>query len=408
MTIPGPGRAEEEPGEGFVSPGGKVDPEALRRHADLARAADDDEPVPVVTFVVRRPPGSRLDRYLASRVTFLSRTRLQALIESGAARVNGRGAKSSTTVRPGDVVEVAIPVPEDPEVRPEPIPLDVLFEDEHIIVLNKSADVIVHPARMEHSGTLINALAWHFRHVSAGALSSVGRDMARPGVVHRLDRHTTGCIAFAKTDEAHWKLGRQFEDRLVRKRYLALAHGHVEPDADVVDLPIGPHPSRQKGYREKYVVRHDAPGRPSVTLWFVRERFTLAQPAAAPGRFSLVELDLRTGRTHQIRVHLSHAGYPIVGDEMYGGRAITIEDAGLRAGRPLLHAASLEFAHPVRGGPMSFLAPLPEPFRAALAHLRSRGRSLRASPPGAALDIDALTGAGPPGSPARSAPSAPA
>lgn len=412
------GQDRPHPSDRLILPGGKVDPDALREWYERASGeGSDEEQLGTVRFELQRDVGSRLDRYLTSRVTFMSRTQLQRLIDEGGVTVNGRPGKASTKLRLNDVVEVVIPPPPSSEIQPEQMPLDVMFEDEHLVVLNKRADVIVHPARSELSGTLINALAWHFRNVSGGALSGVGREFARPGVVHRLDRNTTGCIVFAKTDEAHWKLGRQFEMRTVDKRYLALVHGRVEPDGQVINLPIGPHPSREKGYREKYVVRHDDLGKPSVTIARVRERYgengeaaevqngngenaeasegadsacmrgrppggwgevechsPLRRSAAwSPERYTLVELELKTGRTHQIRVHLSHNGWPIVGDDMYGGRGLTDEHGQPLMARQALHAALLSFEHPIHGRPMTFVAPLPGDFRASIDSLRLRG-----------------------------------
>lgn len=351
--------------------GGKVDPEALARLVEGRRAAGADEGVlPRVRFALRRDIRDRLDRYLTSRVPFLSRTRIQRLIEGGAATVNGRPAKASVRLRVGDVVEFVLPEPESTQIRPEPIPLDVLHEDEHLIVVNKRADIIVHPARSVQGGTMINALAWRLAGASGGSLSSVGEEFARPGVVHRLDRDTTGCIVFAKQDEAHWKLGAQFEQRRVEKRYLALVRGAYEPEADAIDLPLGPHPSREKGYREKYVVRHDALGKPSLTIARVIEWHRLHDRAVGDQRFSLLELELRTGRTHQIRVHLSHRGYPIVGDTMYGGRPLDGPSGVVAIERQALHAALLEFTHPITGVRMRFEAPLPADFASAIALVR--------------------------------------
>jgi 23S rRNA pseudouridine1911/1915/1917 synthase len=290
--------------------------------------------------------------------------------------VNGVEARPATKLRKDDAVEVVVPPPPSTEVVPQEIPLEVLFEDDHLIVLNKQPDIIVHPARAEKSGTLINALAWHFRHTSGGELSPVGADKARPGVVHRLDRNTTGCILFAKTEEAHWKLGRQFEFREVDKRYLAFVHGRVPENGFVIDKPIGPHQSKEKGYREKMVVRHDELGKPSVTIARVRERYRLHDRAVGDQAFTLVELELKTGRTHQIRVHLSEEGHPIVGDGMYGGREFVATDGSGRSGetviaRQALHAALLAFQHPISGETMSFAAPLPDDARALLATLRT-------------------------------------
>lgn len=425
----------------LISRGGKLDVEALRRavhqspsaptggssetqddagpvladatdaQTDAAtRAADDDAPNRVV-FVLQRDLQTRLDKYLASRIGFMSRSQLQRLIDEGGVTVNGRRPKSSTNLRINDRVEVFVPPPPATDIVPEPIPLDVLFEDEHIIVLNKAPDIIVHPARSHLSGTLINALAWHFGNVSSGALSAVGKEFARPGVVHRLDRGTSGLIVFAKNDEAHWKLARQFEVRTVDKRYLALVHGIMQPAIDTIDLPLGPHPSREKGYREKYVVRHDQLGKAALTVYRVRETYPAPEGLSAarrdgspsdPGRgFTLVELELKTGRTHQIRVHLSHLGYPIVGDDMYGGTA-ALTPAMLASGsdgsqallaRQALHATTLTFAHPVSGQRMYFLAPLRADMASAVSTLRSWGPAERGNappPPGATVDLAML------------------
>jgi 23S rRNA pseudouridine1911/1915/1917 synthase len=376
-------------GEDVVLPGGKVDPEAVRRMIEAARQSDDDAEVPAVSFTLNRDLKKRLDRYLTDRISFMSRNQLQKLIDGGGVLVNGRRPKASTTLRKGDTVEVVVPPPPPTGIQPEEIPLDVLFEDEHLIVLNKRPDIIVHPARSHLKGTMVNALAWHFRNASGGALSTVGSEFARPGVVHRLDRHTSGLIVFAKQDEAHWKLGQQFEHRRVDKRYIAVVHGRVEPPIDVIDLPLGPHPSKEKGYREKYVVRHDELGKPAVTICRVREWYD--PHAADPGeRYSLVELDLKTGRTHQIRVHLSHLGYPIVGDDMYGGRPYTDPQGETVIARQALHAAMLGFEHPVTGQKMVFTAPLRGDMERLIRVLRSRGRVDRINPPGTAVDLERL------------------
>lgn len=411
------------------------------------RSAEDDAPNRVV-FVLQRDLDKRLDKYLSDRIPFMSRSQLQRLIDEGGVTVNGRTPKSSTRLRSGDRVDVYVPPPPPSEVQPEDIPLDVLFEDDHLIVLNKRPDIIVHPARAHNKGTLINALAFHFRHRSSGALSTVGKDFARPGVVHRLDRNTSGLIIFAKTDEAHWRIGRQFELRSVDKRYLAIVHGLYEPPVDVIDLPLGPHPSREKGYREKYVVRHDELGKPALTIARVRRRFRAdpADPAlpthashppahellpASPGwrppinpartpspgprsspalspSCSLIELELKTGRTHQIRVHLSHRGFSIVGDDMYGGRPLfqrppphflTIDPTAAAPGSPpliarqALHAATLAFRHPVDNRPMTFSAPLPPDMLETLAALSRMDPSAPGLTPAGATIPDPMTGA---------------
>ncbi len=354
----------------LTQPGGKLDPDRLREAVEQARDGSASASMPRVQFTLSRDLNEpRLDKYLTSRIRFLSRSQLQQIIDAGGATVSGKQAKSSTKLRKDDRIRLAIPPPPPTDVVPQQIPIDVLYEDEHLIVLNKRADIIVHPARSELDGTLINALAWHFEHVSQGGLSPLGKDLARPGVVHRLDRDTTGCIVFAKDEESHWKLGAQFEKRTTDKRYLALTHGHVEPDAHVIDKPIGPHPSKVKGYREKQVVRHDDLGKPSVTICRVHERYTLHDRPVGDQRFSLVELELKTGRTHQIRVHLSDDAWPIVGDDMYGGHPFDLPD-GSPFARQALHAALLAIEHPMTGEPMVFCAPPPPDMRALIAALR--------------------------------------
>jgi 23S rRNA pseudouridine1911/1915/1917 synthase len=324
----------------------------------------------------------RLDRFLAHRVPFLSRTQLQRLIEESAVTVNGRVPKASTRLRRGDRIEATLPPPPSNAIAAERIPIEVLFEDEHLIVVNKQPDLIVHPARSHTSGTLINALAWHFLHNTQGTLSTVGEDIARPGVVHRLDKHTSGVMVCAKSDVAHWRIARQFEVRRTEKRYLCLVHGEVEPEADVIDLPLGKHPT----VKEKYAVRHDELGKPSQTVYRVREVYE---------GHSLVEVELRTGRTHQIRVHMSHIGYPLVGDDLYAGRHVTVGDfdpSQPDASEPLLtrqalHAARLGFEHPVSGQRVAFEAPMWPDLRRAVELLRRTRLKRVLAAPGAVLSL---------------------
>jgi 23S rRNA pseudouridine1911/1915/1917 synthase len=382
----------------LIDEGGKIDPELVWKSIEEFEGDDGADECRTVSITLKRDLKTRLDKYLVSRISFMSRAQIQRLISSGNVRVNDREAKASTFLRLGDSIEVVVPPPPSKAIEPEDIPLDVLFEDEHMIVLSKRADIIVHPAKMEQSGTLLNALAHHFKFVSklGGDLSTVGEELARPGVVHRLDRDTTGCIVFAKRDEAHWRLGHQFEFRKTDKRYLALVHGRLigryGDDADVIDLPLGPHPSREKGYREKQVVRHDHLGKPSVTLFRVRERYTLPGPEIVGGHaydraFTLVELELKTGRTHQIRVHLSHTGFPIVGDDMYGGRPLATDAGDVLMDRQALHAATLSLFHPITDAPMSFTAPLPADLQRAIRWLREHATTERLDPGGATVDL---------------------
>lgn len=380
-----PGFEDESSAGGLILPGGKVDPDRVR---EAAESAQDEDGLARVSFTLARDLNKRLDKYLTDRITFMSRTQLQRLIEVGGVTVNAKPAKPSTNLRLGDTVEVVIPPPPATEIQGEDIPIEVLFEDEWILVLNKQPDIIVHPARSHNRGTLLNALVHYFQHHSprGGSLSGVGNEQARPGVVHRLDRDTSGVMVIAKDDEAHWLLGRQFENRAVDKRYLAIVEGVIETDADVIDIPLGPSPSRVKGHREKVVVRHDELGKPAVTIYRVRQRFE---------GYSLVELELKTGRTHQIRVHLSHIGYPLVGDDMYGGHVLrgstlarSLGDEVLM-GRQALHAAILGFHHPRTNAPLVFTAPLRADMARAVALLREhRSPSPILSIPGSTVDLE--------------------
>ncbi len=379
--LPGDARNPE-----ILSPGGKVDPEAL--HAVYAQQPEDDDETPVtVRFTIGRAVSKRLDRYLVDRIPFLSRTSLQRLIREEAVTVNGRPGKASTRVRGGDEVVAILPPPPSSELAAEPIPLQVVYEDDDLVVIDKHDGIIVHPARGNDSGTVINGLAWHFTHRSGGGLSRVGEEAARPGVVHRLDRHTTGLLVFAKSETAHWRLARQFERRETQKRYLGVVHGEVEPLADVIELPLGKHPT----VREKHAVRWDHSGKPSTTVYHVRERYR---------GFTLLELDLRTGRTHQIRVHLAHLGWPLVGDDLYGGRALSIGDVTGPAaappgrgaddpliGRQALHATVLAFTHPVTRAPLVFHSTLPPDMRDLIRLLREHRFIDAPKLPGAAIDL---------------------
>jgi len=367
-------------------------------------------------FVLKRELSNRLDAYLKMRIKGATRNQVQKLIKAGGVTVNDKETKASQKLKPGDVIDVILPPPPLHTLEPQPIPLDVLYEDPYFIVLNKQADLIIHPARSHRDGTLLNALAHHFLHEhgitdAAGELSTVGSEDARPGVVHRLDKHTTGAIVVAKEDEAHWKIARQFEQRKTLKAYLALVHGNFEQVGDVIDQPIGKHPT----IREAYSVRHDSRAKESVTICRVREQYE---------GYSLVELELKTGRTHQIRVHLTWLGHPIVGDIVYGGQPIgeteiehppeaagsrrftafartkpdgeAIEAAALQRDdlwltHPALHAARLQFEHPILKKTVNFQAPLREPMATIIRRLRDRRIDAPvANPDGCWVDLDSV------------------
>lgn len=339
----------------FLDGGGNIDTDALFR-AYEEQVGEENASVEV-TFTISKNLNRRLDSYLATRIPFLSRTSIKRLVEEDFVLVNGVIPKGSTKLHKDDVINIVLPPPPSSELTAEEIPLKIIYEDHDLIVINKDDDIIVHPARSNKSGTIINALAWHFQHVSDGSLSTVGEEFARPGVVHRLDRHTTGVMVAAKTDTAHWRLSKQFEKRKTRKRYLAVVHGEVEPLTDVIDVPLGKHPTKRDGY----AVRWDDTGKPSVTVFHVREQYE---------GFTLLELDLKTGRTHQIRLHLQHLGYPIVGDDIYGGKHLKVLDIVPRGfecqkertdfviQRQALHAGYLAFTHPITQTPVEFTAQL--------------------------------------------------
>jgi 23S rRNA pseudouridine1911/1915/1917 synthase len=326
-------------------------------------------------------PDRRLDKYLAGRLgNSASRAALQRSIREGMVTVNGRIVKPSYVIHASDVIDLLVPDVRPTEIPPEPIPLDVIYEDDDILAVNKQAGLIIHPARGNWTGTLVNALAYYFkanwRDISELPVSG---EAFRPGIVHRLDRDTTGVILVAKSELALWRLGRQFELRKIHKTYSAIVHGLIERDQDVIDLPIGRHPK----IREKYAV-HRLTGRAypvtskqAVTRYKVLERIgPVGQSAAC---FTLVELYPQTGRTHQLRVHMSYLGHPIVGDRMYGGGPLYLSQLQGQADRaegPLivrqaLHAHTIEFRHPRTNKGMKLEAPWPKDFTDTLQRLQS-------------------------------------
>jgi 23S rRNA pseudouridine1911/1915/1917 synthase len=300
----------------------------------------------------------RIDKYLHGRFRNLSRHFIQNAIKAGTVKVNGQPVKPSFKLSHRDVIEFVLPEPEKKEIEPEDIPLDVIYEDDDLIILNKPPDLIVHPARGNKHGTLVNALAHYSEQLSSG----LGE--FRPGIVHRLDRNTTGVMVVTKHDMAQWKVAKQFELRQVEKSYLAIVHGTPELTADRIDLPLGVHPK----IREKYAIRPET-GKEAVTFYEVIEAFR---------GFSLIHCKPRTGRTHQIRVHLSHLKHPIVADDMYGGKLVypwQLADAEPTVEEPVitrcaLHAWTLEFTHPTTEQRVKFEAPLPDDMQHLLTLLR--------------------------------------
>jgi 23S rRNA pseudouridine1911/1915/1917 synthase len=339
----------------------------------------------------------RVDQYVVDRVGYLSRNEVQRLIEEGFITVNGRKIKSSYHPKLNDIVKVDAPPPRSSTIEPEDIPLDIVFEDDHILAINKQTNLIVHPARGRWNGTLVNGLV-HYGRVHGAKWSTLNGPW-RPGILHRLDKNTTGIMLVAKSDEAHWRVARQFENRTIQKTYLAIVHGVPEMPTGVIDAPIG----RDKYIREKQAVRRiDTGAKEAVTRYEVLEeigevtprleelqRYSDARAApffdrpsitsryilhngdfpkdqknkAPPGRFAMMKLSPKTGRTHQLRVHLSHIGHPIVGDTLYGGRVVESPDdpatpGHFRFDRQALHAFQISFVHPVTLRQMTLEAPL--------------------------------------------------
>jgi 23S rRNA pseudouridine1911/1915/1917 synthase len=302
---------------------------------------------PVTVLLPPEAAGQRLDRALADRFPDRSRTRVAAWIEEGLVTVDGRVLPGKAKVRGGERVTVAVPAPRPSALVPEDLPLVVLHEDDALLVLDKPSGLTVHPGSGRRDGTLANALVHHLRDLPVGG----GAD--RPGIVHRLDKDTSGVLLVAKTDAAHRALTRQFAAREVHKEYVAVVHGRVAGERGRIDLPVG----RSSAGRTRMAVRHEG-GRHAVTDWLVEERLP---------RHTVVRCLPVTGRTHQLRVHWHSQGHPIVGDPVYGWASAAGEDV---AGRLLLHAHRIAFAHPSTGAPIAFEAPLPPAFLAALAALR--------------------------------------
>ncbi len=303
----------------------------------------------------------RLDSFIAEQLA-LSRTRAQKLLASGLVLLDGQAAKKSDAVSAGAVVEVQVPRPESVEIEAEDLPLDIVYEDNTLVVVNKAAGMVVHPAPGHRSGTLVNALMHHIRD-----LSGVGGRL-RPGIVHRLDRHTSGLLVVAKNDEAHHVLSDALRGHGVKRQYQAAVWGHLPDDEVTIDAPIG----RDRKDRKRMAVMDD--GRAALSRVVVSERWT---------RVDFLRVALETGRTHQIRVHLKHIGHPVVGDAVYGvgwergmggPQRAWAQEFARRVPRQFLHAAELVFDHPISGDRMHFEAPLPQELAHAAAWARGDPR----------------------------------
>ncbi len=316
---------------------------------------------PVELTVGPAEAGHRLDAFLASHFPQYSRVHLRRAVSAGGTKVDGRGGKPAYRLKLGQRVSIVLPEIPREAPQPENIPLDVLYQDDHLVVVNKPPGMVVHPAKGHWSGTLASALQFHF----GPALSAAG-GLSRPGIVHRLDRDTSGVILVARSDQAHAALAKQFAARSVEKEYFALVCGCPPRDRDLVDCPIGFHPH----VREMMAIRRDHPAsRPAQTFYEVIERFD---------GFAALRLLPKTGRTHQIRVHLNHIGCPVLCDRQYGGRSRITRgeirrdpsDELILLDRQALHARRLRFLHPATGQPLEVEAPLPPDLAVVLAELR--------------------------------------
>jgi 23S rRNA pseudouridine1911/1915/1917 synthase len=308
------------------------------------------------TILVEPPDsGKRLDQYIASCISECSRSVATNLIRDGKIRVQGMVRKPGYRVKAGDEICGCIPPPTPVLFKPEPIPIEILHEDNDIIVVNKQPGLVVHPAPGHHSGTLVNALLYH-----CPKLNGIGGAL-RPGIVHRLDKDTSGVLVVAKNDRAHIHLSKQFKSRRIKKQYLALVYGKMESDSGSVSLPIGRHPVDRKK-----MSTNSRKSRIAETTWQIRERFELA---------SLIEVNLKTGRTHQIRVHCAAIKHPVMGDNVYGPRK-TGKNAPYgkslfeSVSRQMLHAWRIVLTHPVTEEKVTFEAPIPSDMQAVITALR--------------------------------------
>ena len=353
----------------------------LNRDELTAYALPTDELAPeepLVLTVLAADAGQRLDAFLARRLPKHSRVQLRRVIGAGGVLVNGQGTKVAHRLSAGDQVSVVLPPMNAAGPHPENIPLDILYEDDAIVAVNKPPGMVVHPARGHWSGTLASALSYHFQQ-----LSRVGGE-TRPGIVHRLDRDTSGVMVVAKTDPMHFALAAQFENRTTEKEYFAITSGVPDRDRDLVEQPIGMHPHQ----REKMAIRAGhSTSREATTFYEVTERFA---------GFAALKVLPKTGRTHQIRVHLAHIGCPVLCDKLYGGRASITRgelrrrllhatqphapqphappsavDGEIVLARQALHARRIKLAHPATGEPIEFTAPLPADLLAVLELLRT-------------------------------------
>jgi len=332
---------------------------------ELPGGVEEPECEVVKLRIRRRVVGRRLDKYLHGRFPRLSRTMIQKLISQGQITVNGKVAKRSYEPAGDDEVTIRLPPPPPTEIIPEDIPINVIYEDPYLLAINKQPGIICHPSRPGQGGTLANALA----HYAGGQLAG-GDDPFRPGIIHRLDKNTTGVMLVAKDDEAHWRISLQFERRHVQKTYFGIVEGEPRLDGDIIDQPLAAHPMIKERYLLPGFPTRDMLFKEAVTRYEVIERFK---------GFAVVLMYPKTGRTHQLRVHMSAIGHPLMGDTFYGGHFISESDiTGRGHVEPLieyqaLHAQRISFTHPITSKPMELEAPVTE----RLLHIRELLRKHR-------------------------------
>ena len=330
-------------------------PDELLAHDLSTGEAGDNERVPPPQVhrhrVRKRLVGRRLDKYLHGRYPHISRTALQRYIREGLVTVNGLPTKASHEPTAGDIVEVVLPPPPPSDVVPENIPLDIIYEDQWLLAINKPTGIVCHPAHAAQTGTIANAVAFHARELSRGD------DPFRPGIMHRLDKNTTGVMLIAKCDEAHWRIALQFERRTVHKEYFALCEGEMALDGDIINKPLAP----SKETTQRMILPGASPPRQAM----FKEAVTRYRVNIRYRGYTAVDLFPKTGRTHQLRVHMSSIGHPIVGDRLYGGRSVSEMDlAGEGSTNPLiehqaLHAKRMHLMHPILEKPLELQTPLP-------------------------------------------------
>lgn len=302
----------------------------------------------IVMEITPEMEGERIDKCISNYLESLSRSYIQKIIKDGKAYVNDAVVKANYKVKVDDKVQFEIPDCEEPDIPPQDIPLDILYEDKDILIVNKPKDMVVHPAPGHYEGTLVNAIMFHCKDELSGI-----NGVLRPGIVHRIDKDTTGSIIICKNDEAHRKIARQLKEHSITRKYRAIVYGRIMEEEGTVNAPIGRHPTDRK----KMAI-NEKNGKPAVTHYKVLERFD---------KYTYIECQLETGRTHQIRVHMTSIGHPLLGDEVYGNAKCLFKLEG-----QTLHAMTIGFIHPTTGEYVEYEAPLPEYFEHLLQILRTK------------------------------------